>query len=56
MTRRRLAKTNGGERSACQAVQYGDTMTCQACGMSYDTNDPDPPYCRTGQDEEAGKA
>lgn len=30
----------------CQARQYGDQMICAACGLNWDTNDPEPPACR----------
>lgn len=30
----------------CQARQYGDQMICHACGLNWDTNDPEPPACR----------
>ena len=29
----------------CQARQYGDQMICAACGLNWDTNDPEPPAC-----------
>lgn len=29
----------------CQARQYGDQMICAACGLNWDTNDPEPPEC-----------
>lgn len=29
----------------CQARQYGDQMICGACGLQWDTNDPEPPQC-----------
>lgn len=32
----------------CQARQYSDQMSCAACGLVWDTNDPDPPECRDG--------
>lgn len=31
----------------CQARQYGDQLICAACGLNWDTNDPEPPDCRT---------
>lgn len=33
----------------CQARQYSDQMQCHACGLTWDTNDPDPPQCRQGK-------
>ena len=30
----------------CQARHYGDQMICAACGLNWDTNDPEPPACR----------
>lgn len=30
----------------CRARQYSDQMICAACGLTWDTNDPDPPACR----------
>lgn len=29
----------------CLARQYGDQMICTACGLNWDTNDPEPPEC-----------
>lgn len=29
----------------CIPVQYGDTTICSACGLTWDTNDTDPPIC-----------
>jgi hypothetical protein len=35
------------KRSAnCLARQYADQTVCAACGLSWDTNDPEPPACR----------
>ena len=34
-------------RPGCLARQYADQMTCAACGLTWDTNDPEPPECRT---------
>lgn len=34
------------KRHVCQARQYGDQMICAACGLNWDTNDPEPPACR----------
>lgn len=34
------------KRHDCQARQYGDQMICHACGLNWDTNDPEPPDCR----------
>ena len=34
------------KRHDCQAHQYGDQMICAACGLNWDTNDPEPPACR----------
>ena len=33
-------------RPSCLARQYGDQMSCAACGLAWDTNDPEPPGCR----------
>ena len=29
----------------CRAVQYSDSMVCDACALQWDTNDPDLPKC-----------
>lgn len=29
----------------CQARRYADQMICPACGLNWDTNDPEPPQC-----------
>lgn len=29
----------------CKARQYSDQMICGACGLAWDTNDPDRPAC-----------
>jgi hypothetical protein len=29
----------------CQARQESDQMRCAACGLLWDTNDPEPPVC-----------
>lgn len=34
------------KRHDCQARQYGDQMICAACGLNWDTNDPEPPACQ----------
>lgn len=34
------------KRHNCHARQYGDQMICAACGLIWDTNDPEPPECR----------
>ena len=34
------------KRHDCQARRYGDQMICAACGLNWDTNDPEPPACR----------
>lgn len=34
-----------GRKHQCQARQFGDQMSCGACGITWDTNDPDPPAC-----------
>lgn len=31
---------------SCLARQHSDQMTCAACGLAWDVNDPDPPACR----------
>lgn len=33
-------------RPGCLARQYGDQMICHACGLNWDTNDPEPPECK----------
>lgn len=30
---------------SCKARQYSDQMICGECGLSWDTNDPEPPEC-----------
>lgn len=32
--------------SSCEAYQRGDSMYCDKCGYTWDTNDPDPPECK----------
>ena len=32
----------------CQARQHSDQMVCDACGLTWDMNDPEPPKCRQG--------
>ncbi len=32
-------------KNPCQAYQSGDSMRCGACGLQWDTNDPEPPHC-----------
>ena len=29
----------------CKARQHSDQMVCDACGLCWDMNDPDPPEC-----------
>lgn len=36
------------KRHDCLARQYGDQMICHACGLNWDTNDPEPPECKKG--------
>ena len=31
----------------CLAVQYTDSMSCRRCELSWHTNDPSPPACRS---------
>lgn len=31
---------------SCLARQHSDQMMCEACGLAWDVNDPDPPACR----------
>lgn len=33
----------------CKARQYADQMRCLKCGMVWDTNDPEPPECKSYQ-------
>lgn len=37
--------------------RYGDQFQCWRCGRSWDTNDPDPPDCKTDKQlaKERGK-
>lgn len=35
------------KRHNCQGRQYGDQLICAPCGLAWDTNDPEPPECRT---------
>lgn len=30
----------------CQAIQVSDQMSCNACGLVWDVNDPEPPECK----------
>ena len=39
----------------CQARQYGDQMMCAPCGLTWDTNDPEPPECRKNIKRAAAK-
>lgn len=32
-------------RRLCHAYQVSDQMTCPACGLTWDMNDPEPPPC-----------
>lgn len=32
----------------CEARQYSCEMVCTRCNMTWDTNDPHPPKCKTG--------
>lgn len=32
-------------RTSCKARQYSDQMSCAACGLTWDVNDPEPPIC-----------
>ena len=41
-----LFRVNNMKRHDCQARQYGDQMICAPCGLTWDTNDPEPPECR----------
>ncbi len=34
------------KRPNCHARQYGDQFICSPCGLTWDTNDPEPPDCR----------
>lgn len=33
-------------RPGCLARQYGDQFICAPCGLTWDTNDTEPPDCR----------
>lgn len=33
----------------CKARQHSDQMICEACGLQWDVNDPDPPECNPVQ-------
>lgn len=35
----------------CAARQISDQMNCHRCGLVWDTNDPEPPKCRSDQSE-----
>lgn len=35
------------KRHNCQARQYCDQFMCAPCGLAWDTNDTEPPECRT---------
>lgn len=39
---------------SCEARQHSDQMICHKCGLSWDTNDPDPPECNDGVRVEVG--
>lgn len=41
---------------SCKAVQYSDQKYCDRCGLCWDTNDPDPPKCRTSEEMKATRA
>lgn len=43
------------KRHNCQARQYGDQMICAPCGLTWDTNDPEPPECRKNIKRAAAK-
>ena len=43
------------KRTGCQARQVSDQMSCPACGLVWDMNDPDPPACQTIQQREVEK-
>ena len=34
------------KRHNCQARQYGDQFICAPCGLTWDTNELEPPECR----------
>ncbi len=34
---------------ACTARQHSDQMICEACGLQWDVNDPEPPKCAPDQ-------
>lgn len=33
--------------TTCRARRVSDQMNCPRCGYVWDTNDPDPPVCKT---------
>lgn len=35
------------KRAGCKAIQYSDQMSCADCALAWDVNDPEPPACRT---------
>jgi hypothetical protein len=39
------ALSKGGIVTRCHAQQHGDEMQCGRCGLTWDTNDPEPPTC-----------
>lgn len=36
------------KQKKCEAKQYSCETVCNRCNMSWDTNDPHPPRCKTG--------
>lgn len=36
----------------CQAVKFSDLMVCDYCGLTWDTNDPNPPKCKRDDNNE----
>lgn len=42
----RKPRTMTKTRKDCRAVRYADQMCCGRCGLTWDTNDPEPPACR----------
>ena len=37
------------------ATQMSDLTVCRLCGMEWDTNDPEPPYCERDLHSSAAK-
>lgn len=40
----------------CKARQYSDQMLCDACGLAWDVNDPEPPRCLSEKQQRAKRS